>query len=83
MDDMAEACWEAIDEFAPGEKAILGGCSVARRSRRSCTISDRTKTAALVLCGTGYNPTKEFPRSASITIPPKASVIAGVIPLKT
>ena len=28
MDDMAQACWEAIDEVAPGEPAILVGCSV-------------------------------------------------------
>ncbi|MBI2230049.1 MAG: alpha/beta fold hydrolase, partial [Deltaproteobacteria bacterium] len=28
MTDMAEACWEAIDDAAPGESAILVGCSV-------------------------------------------------------
>jgi pimeloyl-ACP methyl ester carboxylesterase len=28
MTDMAEACWEAIDDALPGEKAILVGCSV-------------------------------------------------------
>ena len=28
MNDIAQGCWEAIDEIAPGEKAILVGCSV-------------------------------------------------------
>ena len=28
MDDIAQACWEAIDDIAPGERAILVGCSV-------------------------------------------------------
>jgi len=28
MNDVAQGCWEAIDEIAPGEKAILVGCSV-------------------------------------------------------
>lgn len=28
MDDMAQACWEAIDDVAPGERAILVGYSV-------------------------------------------------------
>ena len=28
MGDMAEACWEAIEDALPGENAILVGCSV-------------------------------------------------------
>ena len=28
MNDVAQGCWEAIDEIAPGENAILVGCSV-------------------------------------------------------
>jgi pimeloyl-ACP methyl ester carboxylesterase len=44
MDDMAQACWEAIDEAAPGERAVLVP----------------SRTAAIVLSGTGYNPAKEF-----------------------
>ena len=28
MQDTAQACWEAIDEIAHGESAILVGCSV-------------------------------------------------------
>lgn len=30
MDDMAQACWEAIDDAAPGERAILVGWSARR-----------------------------------------------------
>jgi len=60
MDDMAQACWEAIDDAAPGERAILVGCSVGS-SIAPCMYHLRPdKTAALVLSGTGYNPTKEF-----------------------
>ena len=33
MDDMAQACWEAIDDAAPGERAILVGCSVGSALR--------------------------------------------------
>lgn len=60
MDDMAQACWEAIDEIAPGEKAILAGCSVGSSIAPYMYHQRPDKTAALVLCGTGYNPTKEF-----------------------
>src|SRR5690606_38941247 len=28
MDDIAEACWETVDRFAPGREAVLVGCSV-------------------------------------------------------
>src|SRR5262250_761553 len=45
MDDMAQACWEAVDDVARGERAILVGCWVG---------------SALVLSGTGYNPGREF-----------------------
>jgi len=60
MTDMAEACWEAIDEVAPGESAILVGCSVGSSLAPHMYHLRPGKTAALVLSGTGYNPTKEF-----------------------
>lgn len=60
MDDMAQACWEAIDDAAPGESAILVGCSVGS-SIAPCMYHLRpAKTLAMVLSGTGYNPAKEF-----------------------
>jgi pimeloyl-ACP methyl ester carboxylesterase len=58
--DMAEACWEAIDDALPGETAILVGCSVGSAIVPYMHHQRPDKTAALVLSGTGYNPTKEF-----------------------
>ena len=60
MDDMAQACWEAIDDMAPGERAILVGCSVGSAILPYMHHQQPTRTAALVLSGTGYNPGKEF-----------------------
>src|SRR6516225_2806800 len=31
MQDVAQACWEAIDDAYPGERAILVGCSIGYR----------------------------------------------------
>ncbi len=62
MADMAQGCWEAIDEVAPGESAILVGCSVGSSLAPHMYHQRPEKTAALVLSGTGYNPTKEFTR---------------------
>ena len=60
MDDMAQACWEAIDEGAPGENAILVGCSVGSAILPFMYHQRRARTAAIVMSGTGYNPGKEF-----------------------
>jgi pimeloyl-ACP methyl ester carboxylesterase len=60
MADMAQACWEAIDDVAPGEKAIVVGCSVGSSIAPHMYHLRPDKTAALVLAGTGYNPGKEF-----------------------
>ena len=59
-DRHGEACWEAIDDAAPGESAILVGCSVGSSIAPYMYHQRPDKTAALVLSGTGYNPTKEF-----------------------
>src|SRR5712691_7801939 len=60
MPDTAQACWEAIDEVAPGEQAILVGCSVGSAVVTYMHHRRPRRTAALVLSGTGYNPGKEF-----------------------
>ena len=62
MDDMAQACWEAIDDATPGERAILVGCSVGSAIVPYMHHQQVARTAALVLSGTGYNPGKEFTR---------------------
>jgi 3-oxoadipate enol-lactonase len=61
MQDMAQACWEAIDDAWPGEEAILVGCSVGSSLVPHMHHLRPAKTKALVVCGTGYSPTKEFP----------------------
>jgi len=58
--DMAQACWEAIDDALPGATASLVGCSVGSAIVPYMYHQRPDKTAALVLSGTGYNPTKEF-----------------------
>ena len=58
--DMAAACWEAIDDALPGERAILVGCSVGSSIVPYMHHHRPDKTAALVLSGTGYTPGKEF-----------------------
>ena len=60
MDDMAQACWEAIDDAAPGERAIWVGCSVGSALLPYIHHQQPKRTAALVLSGTGYNPGREF-----------------------
>jgi pimeloyl-ACP methyl ester carboxylesterase len=60
MDDMAHACWEAIDEALPGEWAILVGCSAGSAIVPYMHLQQPQRARALVLSGTGYNPAKEF-----------------------
>jgi pimeloyl-ACP methyl ester carboxylesterase len=59
MDDMAQACWEAIDDTYPGETAILVGCSVGSRLVPFMYHQRPEQTAALIVCGTGYSPTSD------------------------
>src|SRR4051794_23194788 len=60
MDDMAQGCWEAIDNAYPGENAILVGCSVGSSILPYMYHQRPEKTPAMILCGTGYTPGKEF-----------------------
>ena len=60
MQDMAQACWEAVDEALPGERAILVGCSVGSAIVPHMHHLRPKHTMAMVLSGTGYNPGKEF-----------------------
>ena len=60
MDDMAEACWEAIDDALPGETAILVGCSVGSSISPYMYNQRPDRTAAMILSGTGYTPEKAF-----------------------
>jgi pimeloyl-ACP methyl ester carboxylesterase len=53
MDDMAQACWEAIDDAFPGETAILVGCSTGSRIVPHMNRLRPGRTAAIILTGTG------------------------------
>ncbi|HTE83450.1 MAG TPA: alpha/beta hydrolase, partial [Dehalococcoidia bacterium] len=59
-DDMAQACWEAIDDALPGEPSILIGCSVGSALVPRMYRLRPSQTSALVLSGTGYSPEKDF-----------------------
>src|ERR1700732_3209442 len=60
MKDMAGGCWEAIEMEFPKEPAILVGCSVGSAILPYMHHARPSKTKALIMCGTGYNPGKEF-----------------------
>jgi len=60
MQDIAQACWEAIDDAYPDERAILVGCSIGSSMLIWMHNQRPQQTAALIMCGTGYNPKKEF-----------------------
>ena len=58
--DMAEACWEAVDEAFPGDNAIIVGSSVGAAIAPFMYHQRPPATAALILTGTGYTPEKEW-----------------------
>jgi 3-oxoadipate enol-lactonase len=60
MSDMAEGCWEAIESEFADEGAILVGCSVGSAILPYMHHARPAETKALIMCGTGYNPGKEF-----------------------
>lgn len=60
MQDVAQACWEALDAALPGEKTVLVGCSIGSALLPHMYHLRPDKTAAMVLSGTGYNPEKAF-----------------------
>jgi pimeloyl-ACP methyl ester carboxylesterase len=62
MADMAQACWEAIDEACPGEPAILVGCSVGASLTFHMHHVRPASTRAIIVCGTSWNPAKDFSR---------------------
>ena len=55
LEDMAEGCWEAIDDAMGKEKAILVGCSVGSSIVQQMAHVRPSQTAAIVVSGTGYN----------------------------
>jgi pimeloyl-ACP methyl ester carboxylesterase len=58
--DIAVGCWEAIDDAWPGERAILVGSSVGSQIIPYMYHHHPERTAALIMSGVGYDPTKAF-----------------------
>lgn len=59
MPDVAQACWEAVDELT-SEPAILAGLSVGGNIVMHMAHQRPAQTAALVMSGWGYHPVKQF-----------------------
>jgi pimeloyl-ACP methyl ester carboxylesterase len=62
MADMAQAAWETIESVFPGDRAILVGCSVGSTLIMRMAALKPEKAVALVMCGTGYVPEREYAR---------------------
>jgi pimeloyl-ACP methyl ester carboxylesterase len=60
MDDMAQACWEAVDDAFPGEDAILVGCSTGSAIIPHMYHLRPSHTEALIFSGTGYRPVRDM-----------------------
>jgi pimeloyl-ACP methyl ester carboxylesterase len=60
MDEVAAACWEAVDRSAPGRPAVLVGCSVGSNVVQRMYHLRPEATAAAVLVGAGWRPVKDF-----------------------
>jgi pimeloyl-ACP methyl ester carboxylesterase len=60
LGDIAEGCWEAIDDACAGEAAVLVGSSVGSQVLPYMYRQAPTRTSAMILSGVGYSPAKEF-----------------------
>jgi pimeloyl-ACP methyl ester carboxylesterase len=58
--DMADGCWEAVDEAIGKDAAVLVGCSVGSSIVQQMYHRQPKRTAALVLSGTGWHPPEQF-----------------------
>jgi pimeloyl-ACP methyl ester carboxylesterase len=57
MAEVAEACWQALDEVSK-EPAILVGCSTGSTAVAHMAVQQPERTLALILPGAGYRPVK-------------------------
>ena len=85
MQEIAQACWAAVDDAYPGERAVPVGCSIGSSMLTWMHNERPQQTAATIMCGTGYNPKKEFipPRGrhleAAMRRPRRQESLAGYI----
>ena len=60
MDDVAAACWEAVDRSTARGDVVLVGCSVGSNVAQRMYHLRPAATQALVLVGAGWTPVKDF-----------------------
>lgn len=60
LSDLAQACWEVIDETVQGEPAVLVGCSAGTLIVTEMSRLRPSSTRALVLSGTGLWPEADW-----------------------
>jgi pimeloyl-ACP methyl ester carboxylesterase len=60
MADLAEACWDVVDQVTHGSPVLIG-CSVGSYVVQHMYHQRPAKTDSLVLCGAGWRPVKGFP----------------------
>ncbi len=60
MPDVAQACWEAVDQAGLDEPCILAGLSVGVNVVLHMNSLRPRQTLAIILCGSGYRPVKDF-----------------------
>ncbi len=59
MEDVAQACWEAVDEVT-AEPCVLTGLSVGVTVVLHMANQRTARTLAVIMTGSGYDPVKEF-----------------------
>ncbi len=60
MTDLADACWEAVDEHATGQPAVLVGCSVGGAIVQHMAHRQPGRTGSVVISGCGWREEKDF-----------------------
>lgn len=59
MFDLAQACWEAVDEVSD-QGVILAGCSIGASTALHMAQQKPIQTLAVIVSGISYSPVKEF-----------------------
>ena len=60
MEEIADACWAAVDRITDSVPAVLVGCSVGSNVVQHMYHRRPESTDSVIVCGTGYSPNKEF-----------------------
>lgn len=60
MEEVADACWEAVDRLSVGGPTVVVGCSVGSSVVQHMYHRRPQQTDSVIVCGTGYHAVKEF-----------------------